>query len=169
MLIALHGQHDFFPREILFQRCRLRWLGLVPLAIVLRSGMDIVGGGVAIDDRYRLTGDHSHHVGVIAAAALIELNSLLGYVEGAATQALLDVDEDVCEMAVRDDDILGHVRALARGILAHVDLGGLRRGAIEFHNTDDDGSRGWVNRRGGGSRGWSRRGLLFRGFAASCD
>src|SRR6266849_9787745 len=164
MLVALHGKHDFFTREILFQRRGLRWLRLVPLAVVLRSGMDIVCGGIAVDDRYGLAGDHSHYEWVIAAAALIELNGFLGNVKRAAAEALFDVDEDVREMAVCDDDILGHVRALAGGILAHVNLGGLRRGAIEFHNTDDDGSRCWVNRRGGGGRGWSRRGLLFRGF-----
>src|SRR6266404_2950779 len=164
MLVALHGQHDFFPRERLFQRRGLRWLRLVPLAIVLRSGVDIVGGGIAVDDRYGLAGDHSHHVRVIAAAALIELYGFLGDVEGAAAQAFLNVDENVREMAVRDDDILGHVCAFAGGILAHVYLGGLRRGAVELHNADDDGSRGWVNRRGGGRGGWSRCGLLFRGF-----
>src|SRR6267142_2788692 len=171
MLVALHGQHDFLARKRLFKSGSLRGLGFVPLAIVLRSGVDIVGGGIAVDDRYGLAGDHSHHVWVIPAAALIEFNGFLGDIEGTAAEAFFDVDEDVCEMAVRDDDILGHVRAFAGGVLAHVNLGGLRRGAVELHNADDDGSRGWVNRRGGGCRGRSRRRLLFRGFflAASCE
>src|SRR6266850_4134217 len=68
MLIALHRQHDFFPRERLLESGSLRGLGFVPLAVVLRSGMDIVGGGVAVDDRYGLTGDYSHHMRVIPAA-----------------------------------------------------------------------------------------------------
>src|SRR6267142_6032228 len=40
MLVALHGQHDFFARERLFESGSLRGLGFVPLAVVLRSGMD---------------------------------------------------------------------------------------------------------------------------------
>src|SRR6267142_2654770 len=171
MLVALHGQHDFLARKRLFESGSVRGLGFVALTVVLRSGMDIVGGGLAVDDRDRLAGDHSHHVRVIAAAALIELNGFLGDVEGTAAEAFLDVDEDVREMAVRDDEILGHVRALAGGVLAHVNLGSFRRGAIEFHDADDDGSRGWVNRGGGSGRRSRSSGLLFGGFflAAACD
>src|SRR6267143_5139875 len=105
MLVALHGQHHFFSREILFQSRSLRWLRLVPLAIVLRSGVDIVRGGIAVYDGYGLTGHYAHHVRMIAAAALIELNGFLGDVKGAAAEALLDVDENVREMAICDNHV----------------------------------------------------------------
>src|SRR6266850_3409649 len=170
VLVALYWEHDFFARERFFESGSLRGLRLVPLAVVLRSGVDIVCGGIAVDDLDGLASDYAHHMGMVAAAALIKRDGFLRGVEGAATQAFLHVDENVREMGVRDDDILGYVRALARGILAHVNLSGLWRGAIEFDHANDDGSCSWVNRRGGGCSGRGG-GLLFRGFffATSCD
>src|SRR5258708_183511 len=148
MLVALHGQHDFFAREILLERCGLRGLRFVPLTVVLRSGMNIVCGGIAVDDLDGLPGHYTENVRMIAAATLIEREGLLGDVEGAAAQALLDVNEDVREMTVRDDYILGDVCAFAGGILAHVNLRGLGGSAIEFHNADDRRGASGINRCG---------------------
>src|SRR5260370_4639375 len=81
MLVALHWQHDLFAREGFLERSGLRRLRLVPLAIVLRGGMNIVSGRIAVDDLDGLTGNHPHHVGMVFAAAMIQRDCILGTVQ----------------------------------------------------------------------------------------
>src|SRR5258708_40248754 len=62
MLVALHGQHNLFAGEDFLERGGLRRLRLVPLAVVLRGGMNIVRGGIAVDDLDGLTGHYAQDV-----------------------------------------------------------------------------------------------------------
>src|SRR5467141_1034874 len=50
MLVALDRQHDFFAGKGFLERGGLGRLRLVPLAVILGGGMDVVGGGIAVDD-----------------------------------------------------------------------------------------------------------------------
>src|SRR5215472_10882189 len=121
MLIALYGKKDFLAREILVER-RGGWgLRFVPLAVVLRLGMNVVCGGVAVDDLEVLSRHHAKHVWVVPAAALVERDRVLGDVKSAPAEAFLHVDEDVGEMAAASHNIFGHVCAFAGGVLSHVD------------------------------------------------
>src|SRR5260370_10936160 len=173
MLVALHGQHDLFAGEGFLECGSLRRLRLVPLAVVLGGGMNIVGGRIAVDDFYGLTGHDAQHVGMVFAAALIEGDGILGNVERAVAEAFFHVHKHVGEMAPAGHHVFSCVRAFARGILAHVNHGGLGRGTFELYNADDRGCRGGINRsrRGRGRRSNVRRGLLFRAFlfAAACE
>src|SRR5258708_32731768 len=80
VLVALNGQHDFFAGKIFLERGGPGRLGLVPLTIVLGSGMNIVGRGIAVDDLDGLTGDNAKHMRMVLAAALIESDGILGNV-----------------------------------------------------------------------------------------
>src|SRR5260370_11320168 len=118
------------PRSTLFPYTTL--FRSIPLAIVFRSGVNVVGGAIAVDDLDGLTNHYADDVGFIFAAALRQGDGIFGNVEGAVAEAFLNIDENVLEMSCADNDVLGGVRALAVGILAHVNFGGLRRGAIEI-------------------------------------
>src|SRR4029077_5564219 len=70
MLVAFNRQQDFFAGEGLFDGWSLRGLRFIPLAIVLGSGVNVVGGGIAVDNLDGLTSHHAKDVGFIFAAAL---------------------------------------------------------------------------------------------------
>ena len=70
VLVAFHRQHDFFTGEALFQGRGFRGLGLIPFAVVLGSGMNVVRCGIVVDNLDGLTGHHAQYVGMISAAAL---------------------------------------------------------------------------------------------------
>src|ERR1035438_2110056 len=84
MLVALDRQHDLFAREILLDCGRRRRLRLVPLAVVFRRGMDVVGGWIVIVDLYGLAGHHAEHVRMILASLLVEYDWIFGHIERAA-------------------------------------------------------------------------------------
>src|SRR5947208_17142408 len=108
------------------------WLRLVPLAVFFRCGMGVVHVLIAVDDLVGLICHYAHYVGMIFAAALIERDGFLGNVEGAVAEALFYVDENVGEVAAGGHNVFSRIRALAGGILAHVNFGGLRGFAVEF-------------------------------------
>ena len=58
---------------------------------------------------------------------------ILGNIERAIAQAFLDVDENVGKFAAIGNYILGLVRALAGGVLAHVNFGRLRGRAFQLY------------------------------------
>src|SRR5712692_10134629 len=72
VLVALYRQHDFFAGEALLQWSGLRRLGLVPLAVILGRGMDVVGRGIVVFDFDVLTRYHPQHMRMVPAAALIQ-------------------------------------------------------------------------------------------------
>src|SRR5216684_3285501 len=134
--------------------------------------MNIVCGGIAVDDLDGLIGDYAQHMRMVFAAALIEGDGFLGNVEGAIAEALFHIDEDVGEVTTTGHNVFRHVGAFAGGILAHVNFGGLGGFAFKLYCAADAGGRGGINRGGWGS-GRSRstgssRGLLFL-FAAPCE
>src|SRR5260370_39977208 len=104
--------------------------------------MNVVGGRIAIDDLDCLIGDHAQHVGMVFAAALIEGDGFLGNIERAVAEALFHIDEDVGEVATTGHNVFRHVGALAGGVLAHVNLGGLGGFAFKLHGAANAGGRG---------------------------
>src|SRR6202035_2517298 len=102
--------------------------------------------------------------GFVFAAALGEGDGIRGNGEGAAAETLLHIDENVFEVAAADDDIFGGVRAGTVGILAHVNFGCFRRGAIKFYGSAHAGGGGGINRRGCRGGGARSRWLFFRGL-----
>src|SRR5205823_1515562 len=106
---------DLFTSEVLFQRGRRRRLRLVPLAIVFRRGMDVVGGRVVILDLNRLSCHYAENMGMVLAALLIEYDRILGRIKGAIAQAIFYIHEDVSQVAATDHDAFGFIGALAAG------------------------------------------------------
>src|SRR5258708_39954339 len=72
MLVALDGEHDFFASECLFEWRGRGRLGLVPLAVVVRSGMSVVRGWMAVADVVCLSSRSAETVRRRCAAASIE-------------------------------------------------------------------------------------------------
>src|SRR5437870_12009078 len=100
---------------------------------------------------------------MVAAALLVDDHRVLRNIKAAITETFFHIDKNIGEVAVFRDHVLGGVVALASGILAHVDLGRLGRGAVEL-NGAANGSRGvGIDWRGGcrWSRLRSRRGRLL--------
>src|SRR3984893_6977619 len=127
--------------------------------------MNVVRGGVAVNDLNGLAGHHADYVGFIFAAALRQGDRIFRNVEGAVAESLFYVDENVLEVPSAHYDVLGSVRALAVGVLAHVNFCWLGRGTIEFYGSDYDCGGGGVNRRGGWGCGRARScRLLLGGF-----
>src|SRR5260370_34591417 len=165
MLVALHGQHALFSGEGFLKRGGLRRLRLVPFAVVLGRGMNIVGGRTTVDDLDGLTGHYAQHLRMVLAAGLIGGGGFLGNIESAIAEALLTIHKPIRKVAAADDHVFSDVRALAGGILAHVNLGGFRGFAIELHGAADAGCRGGINRGGGpgGPTPWGP-GAVFPAF-----
>src|SRR6266576_5621406 len=84
---------------------------------------------------------------MVLASLLIEYDWIFGQIECAGAQSVLDVDEYVSQIVACDDDILSLVRALTARVLAHIDLGCLRRCAIKLHRATNSGYRGRIYRR----------------------
>src|SRR6266478_6261431 len=112
--------------------------------------MNVVSGRIAVDDLDGLIGHNTQNVRMVFAAALIEGDGFLGNVERAVAEALFYVDEDVGEVTAGGHHVFRHVGALASGVLAHVNLGGLGGFAFKFHGAGDAGGRGGINRSGRG-------------------
>src|SRR5258706_14055318 len=87
VLVALYGQHDFFAGEALLDWSGRRRLRLVPFAGVFRCGMNVVRGLIVVLDLHGLASHHAEYVRMIFAAALVEDDRVLGYVEGAAAES----------------------------------------------------------------------------------
>ena len=99
--------------------------------------MNVVCGRIVILDFNVLTGHRAQHVRVILATLLVDGDGFLGKVKGAVAQALFYINENIGQLAAIDDDGLSRVGALASGILAHINLGGLGSCAVEFHGAAD--------------------------------
>ena len=104
---------------------------------------------------------------MVLAAALVQGDGFLGNVEGAVAETFFYIHEDVGDVTIAGHHGLGHVRAFTCGILAHVNLGGLWRGAIELHGAADGCRRSRINGSGGGPRSGGSRRLLFGSFFLS--
>src|SRR6266849_915246 len=164
VLVALYRQHNFFTGESLLEGSCAWWLRLVPLAIVFRSGMNIVGGGVVVLDFDILSRHYGEHVRMITAALLVEYDSVLGDVKAAVAEAALHVNEHVSQIAIFHDHCLGGIVALAGRILTHINLRRLGGRTVEFHGAAyGSGGAGIDRRRGGGGFGFrgGRGRLLF--------
>src|SRR5260370_25652462 len=105
---------------------------------------------------------------MVFAATLIEGDGFLWNVECTVAQALFDVDKHVGEVASAGHHVFSCVRALAGGILAHVNHGGLWRGALELDDANDRFRSSRINRscwsrpgRGGGGGCCGVRSFLF--------
>src|ERR1700722_6478078 len=158
MLVALDWQHNFFTGESLIQR-RRRWrLRFVPLTVVFRRGMDVMGRLIGVLDLHCLARHHAKNMRMILAALLFEHDRILGHVERPAAQSIFYVHEHVGQVAAINHNIFGLVGALASRVLAHVDLRRFRCGPVELH-------RAAHRRRSRGINGrWCRcgRSCLFR-------
>src|SRR5262249_6303073 len=130
------------------------------LAIVFRCGMDVVRRRVVVLDLDGLASHYAEHMGMIFASALIEYDGVFGDVEGTVPQAIFHKHKDVREIAIADVDRLGFVRALAPGILTHIDLGWLRSRSIELYGAADGSHGRRIDRSCRGGSGW-----LFSGVA----
>src|SRR5215831_1292556 len=161
VLVTLDGKKDFFARKTLTKRCGLRGLRFVPLAVVSRLGMDVVRGGVAVDDLEALAGHHAEHVRMVPAAALVESDGIFWDVKSVVAKAVLYIDEHIGQMAAARDDGFRGVSPLAGRVLAHVDLRGRGHRAVKVDSATDGGSRGEIDGRGSRSSGGSSRGLLW--------
>src|ERR1700722_1286688 len=173
MLVALDRQHDLFAGEILLDRRRRWWLRFVPLAIVFRGGMDVVGGLVVVFDLHGLSGHHAQHMGVILAAALVEHGWGRGNIKRAAAEAILHVHEYVGEIPAIDDNVFCLVHTFAGRALAHIDLRRLGSSAVEFYGAAHGGNGGRIDRSRRRRRRWlfrRRAGrLLFFLVACGCN
>src|ERR1700730_428697 len=83
---------------------------------------------------------------MILAALLVDGDRILGKVEGAITQTVFHVNEDVCQLIAIRHDRLRQVVAFTRSILTHVDLLRLWSCAIKGHRPLDRSGRGRINR-----------------------
>src|SRR5580700_5223758 len=110
--------------------------------------MDIVRGLIVVLDFDGLPGHHAQHMRMILAAALVEHDRVLGNVEGAVAESIFYVDEDVGEIAVGHDYVLGFVHAFAGWILTHVDLRWLGSHAVELDGAVYRGHGRGINWRG---------------------
>src|SRR5260221_10144621 len=133
MLVALHRQQDFLAGEGLCDGRGLRRLRFVPLAIILWSGVNVVRGGVAVDDGNGLADHQADYVGFVFAAALRQGDRIFRNVERTVAESLFNVNKNVLEVASAHDDVLGGVRTGAVGILAHVNFGGLWGGTVQLY------------------------------------
>src|SRR4030088_697665 len=113
MLVALHRQQNFLACEALFDWCCLRGLRFIPLAIVLWSGVNVVCGGIAVNDPDGLSGHQADDVGHIFASPLRQSNGIFWNIERAIAESLLHIDEDVLEVSSGNNDVLSGVRPLA--------------------------------------------------------
>src|SRR5260370_9808120 len=123
--------------------------------------MNVVRGGIAVHDGDRLAGHQTEDVRFIFAAALGESDCIFRDVERAIAEPFLHVDENVLEVASADDDIFGDVRTGTVGVLAHVDLGRFRRGAVEFYGAAYARGSGRIDARSGPGCGRDGRSRLF--------
>src|SRR5260370_14698141 len=99
--------------------------------------MNVVSGRIAVDNLDGLTGHYAQHVGMVFAATLIEGDGFLWNVECTVAQALFDVDKHVGEVASAGHHVFSCVRALAGGVLAHLNHGGPGRRSLELHEPTD--------------------------------
>src|SRR5437016_9877195 len=159
MLVALDRQHDFFTGKGLLNIRSLRRLRLVPLAVVFRSGVDVVGCGVAILNVDSLPGHYAQHVRMITAALLIKAGGLFWNIEAAIAKAIFHINKDVGQVSTVDDNGFRFVSALAGRVLAHVDFGQLGSCAVELHRAIYGGYSIGIN--GSGCRSC----FLLRGIA----
>jgi hypothetical protein len=81
---------------------------------------------------------------MIAAALLLDNNSLVALAE-ATIESAFHVYKNVLQVPVVHDErfVEGRLSA-ASGVLAHVDLGGLRHRPVELHDAGDGGDIGSV-------------------------
>jgi len=139
------GIIQFGIAERLVQRLRIGHLRLVPFAIVLGHGMNIVQGLVVVLKAYRLAGHHGDHVRNVAAAFLLNGDTLLRRIEVAIAQAVFHVNQHVGQMAIVDDNLLGCRAPLAAGIVRHVDWLGSGRSAFKADGAGDGGCGGRID------------------------
>ena len=78
--------------------------GRIELWVDLGEAMDIVEGGIGIEDLHRLAGPHSPDVGFIAAAPLVQRHRLLRHGERVPFQTRFDAHQHVPERGVLVDD-----------------------------------------------------------------
>ena len=162
VLVAVDRKHDFRFSEGLSQWLRVGQLRGVPLVIGVAHGMDVVGSTVGIEDLNGLSGHDAEHVRDITAAALIDGDGSLRRRKAAVAEPVSHVNEDVCEIAMIDDEVFGGSEfGAAIGVVGHVDLGGGGDGAFEVNRAGNGGRGGGIN--GGDGLGLRLLGWLVAG------
>src|SRR6267143_5461400 len=128
--------------------------------------MNVVGRRIAVNDLDGLAGHYAEDVRMVLAAALIEGDGFLGNVESASAEAFFHVHKHVGEVTSTSHYVFSGVRAFAGGILAHVNRGGLWRGALALYNANDRCRSRGINGSGSsrGCRSAGRGGLLLGAF-----
>ncbi len=97
MDVALHVDHDLRLQELAVHWRIPGALAVVPLAIDLSHGMDVVGDGVGVDDLECLARLNAEDAWAKPTAVLIDDDGLRWDCEMLSFQAGLDVDEGVSE------------------------------------------------------------------------
>src|SRR5581483_2152251 len=143
--VALHPRMDIAPdrdsdlltreRLLNFETWRLR---LVPLAIILRHGVNIVHGGISVDDSQLLIRLHRHDVRVIHATFLLERDFTLRRLRIGRWQGVRYVNHHVLETAARIDNHIfrwhsGRMLLHATWLSGHGDSRRMRRRSVELH------------------------------------
>src|SRR5712671_4293939 len=82
---------------------------------------------------------------MILAAALVEHDRVFGNVKSAVAKAVFYIDENIGKIAAGYNNVLGLIAASAGRVLTHVDLGGLRCGAVEFYGAIHRGYSGGID------------------------
>ena len=108
--------------------------------------MNVVGGGVGVEDLNGLSGHYAEHMRDVAAAALVDGDRRQGSGKAAIAETVFHVNEYVCKIATIDDEVFrGGEFCAAIGIIGHVDLGCGGNGAFEMNCTGNGGSGGEVD------------------------
>jgi hypothetical protein len=104
MNIALDGDHDLGFYELAIERRIARSLAMIPLAIQVGHGMNVVGYGIGIDYLEGLIGLETNDARVKPAAALIDDNRCWWRRKVLTFKSLSYVDERIREPVTVGDD-----------------------------------------------------------------
>ena len=148
--VALERHHHLLGAERVRVAQALDGLADVELLVGHRQGVNVVQGGVAVQDLDRLAHLHAEDVRAVLTALLIQHDRRRGHRERQVAETVLHVDEHVLQRAVRaGDHPLGDgARVGAAGIRRHRDRLRRRRLAGERDAPGDGRGRGRIDRVG---------------------
>src|SRR5579871_4087053 len=100
MDVALHRNHDLGFDELADQRRISRALAMIPFAVGLRQGMNVVRDGIGISDLEYLVGLNAEYPWPEPATVLIDGDRRGGNLKSLSFEALLYIHEHIGEPAV---------------------------------------------------------------------
>src|SRR5580658_7927502 len=154
MDVAFYGDHDFGLRKLARDRRVSCALAVIPLAVELGHGVDVVRDRIGVRDFKDLAGLNAENSGLEPAAILVDLNGSGGSFESLALEPGFHIDERVGHHSIgRYDERLVHCAAFMRfdasRLVAHVDFFWSRPRADVANGSRDrsGGRRVYVKRR----------------------